>query len=254
MTERVVHQLDIVGTLLRGRGSTSDVRPLAVSGVGKIDRPDGRTTLDNVHLIYEYPDGVIATFEAITTNEYNPFGVECFEMIQGDKATMVVAHLSHYPALLFLEPDTPEAPWMSLAYRTKFPNENVTAKSYREPIILHPTEGRLLQYHWQQLYDWRAAKQVFPSYELELLDFKRSILDRTRPVSNGLVGLAAAVAVHAGLEAMEKRRRVEITEKMYELESIEASGKTAHMSTRAHPPRRNPGEGGEHKEPYNRKV
>jgi len=80
MAELGSHQLDVANWVL-------GARPIKVAGFGGIDYwKDGRETYDNVHLVYEYPDGVRMLYSSIATNAH--FGSS--EQIMGDKGTVVL--------------------------------------------------------------------------------------------------------------------------------------------------------------------
>ncbi|KPK68732.1 MAG: hypothetical protein AMJ84_10710 [Acidithiobacillales bacterium SM23_46] len=218
MTELASHQLDVVNWFL-------DAVPEAVVGVGKIDNKDGRTIFDNVHLIYEYPDEVQVTYESITTNSFNPFGLQAYEMFQGIKGTLVMAHLSNYVGLFFLEPGAAEKDWMPLAHKTKFPNENVPFKQHREAIVLNgtPSPGsrteKVAGIDIVDVVDIKAARmrEGFTTYQIELMEFRTAVLDGNRPTCDGIVGLRSAIPALLGNEAMESEKKVKVTEDMYSL-------------------------------------
>jgi predicted dehydrogenase len=216
MTELASHQLDIMNWFLE------DKLPEAVVGVGKIDNKDGRTILDNVHLIYEYPDGLQMTYESITTNAFSPFG-ETYELIQGEKGTLVMAHLSKFVGLFFLEPGVAEQLWMPAAHREKLESPNITAKEYKSAIVLNgtPSPGTRLEkvagMDMLDLVDTNTATVKKTTYEIELIGFKTCVLDKVNPLCDGMVGLKSAVPALLGLEAMEKNQRIVIDPKIIAL-------------------------------------
>ncbi|HEX9971182.1 MAG TPA: Gfo/Idh/MocA family oxidoreductase [bacterium] len=64
MAELCSHHINVVNWVL-------DAVPLKVTGFGGIDYwKDGRETYDNVNTIFEYPNGIKASFQAITTNAF----------------------------------------------------------------------------------------------------------------------------------------------------------------------------------------
>lgn len=78
VAEQCSHQIDVVNWIL---GAT----PKKVKGSGGIDDwKDGRETYDNIHLLFDYPNDVKASFVARTSNETPLFKIE----IHGDKGTM----------------------------------------------------------------------------------------------------------------------------------------------------------------------
>lgn len=101
MAELGSHQLNMVDNLLRSH-------PLKVVGTGGIDYwKDGRTTFDNVHALFDYPEGVKVGFHSGTTNKYEGFQMKFY----GDKAT-VVSHGMN-TADIFPEGDKIEEEWSS---------------------------------------------------------------------------------------------------------------------------------------------
>ncbi|MCB0284665.1 MAG: Gfo/Idh/MocA family oxidoreductase [Calditrichaeota bacterium] len=80
MAELCSHHINITNWFL-------DSVPEKVIGFGGIDYwKDGRETYDNVNTIFEYPGGVKATFQAITTNAYEDVSV----IIMGTEGTIVL--------------------------------------------------------------------------------------------------------------------------------------------------------------------
>jgi predicted dehydrogenase len=217
MTELASHQLDVVNWFL------GDAPPTRVMGVGKIDYKDGRTIFDNCHLTYEYPNDVQATCECICTNSYSPFSMQPYEMFQGGRATLVMAHLSHYVGLYFLEPGAKEELWMPMATKIDVGFENIVKDNHKRPIVLNgtPSPGSKTEMvgslPLEGLVDVEKAQILRPTYEIELINFKMSCLDNTRPACDGLVGLKSAIPALRGYEAMEKGQPIEISKSDYSL-------------------------------------
>jgi len=225
MTELASHQLDIINWFF------DDKLPEAILGVGRTDNDDSklgpfpkRTIFDNVHLIYEYPDGVQMTYESVTTNSFSPFG-EAYEMIQGEKGTLVMAHLSKFVGLFFLEPGVQEQLWMPAAHRETLASPNVTAKEHKSPIVLNgtPSPGTRLEkvagMDIVDLVDVPSATIKKMTYEIELIGFKTCVLDKLNPLCDGWVGMKSAVPALLGLEAMEKNQRI-LVPKLAELTKL----------------------------------
>lgn len=79
MAELASHELNMIDNLL---GS----HPTKVVGTGGIDYwKDGRETFDNVHAIFDYPNGVKVGFHSGTTNNHEGYQIKFY----GDKATIV---------------------------------------------------------------------------------------------------------------------------------------------------------------------
>lgn len=76
--ELASHQIDFINWV-------TESHPSRISGFGGIDHyKDGRETYDNIHLIYEYPSGMDASFTCTTTNGFGDYGIR----ILGSKATI----------------------------------------------------------------------------------------------------------------------------------------------------------------------
>jgi len=212
MTELASHQLDVMNWYL------GDQPPVAISGVGRIDNKDGRTIFDNVHLIYEYPSDVQMTYESITTNAFNPYGWEAYEMIQGNKGTLILTHLGNplgttsRMGYMFLEPGQSQALWMMTAPKVKFDTGNLR-KEYTQAVVVGKpaAEGQIAGFKLSDLVD-AEGKPTKETYELEFYDFKRAVLDRKEPFCNGEVGLKSAIPALLGYEAMEKQARLVVPE------------------------------------------
>lgn len=79
MAEVGSHQLNLIDTIA---GS----HPAKVVGTGGIDYwKDGREVNDNVHTLFEYPNGLKVSFSATLSNMYEGFTIK----FRGDKATIV---------------------------------------------------------------------------------------------------------------------------------------------------------------------
>jgi predicted dehydrogenase len=209
MTELASHQLDIMNWFME------DKMPEAIVGVGKTDNKDGRTIFDNVHLIYEYPGNIQMTYQSITTNAFSPFG-EAFEVIQGEKGTLIMAHLSKFVGLFLLEPGVDEQLWMPAAHKEDLVSPNTTQPNYKKPIVLNgtPSPGTRLEkvagMDLVDLVDVPTATVKMTTYQIELTGFKQCVLDKVRPFCDGNVGLRSAVPALLGLETMEKKARLEV--------------------------------------------
>lgn len=90
VAELCSHQIDFINRVL-------GEFPKKIAGFGGIDHwKDGRETFDNIHLMFEYPSGVDATFSCTTTNGFDDYQIK----ILGEKATIVMDYVS---AHIFLE-------------------------------------------------------------------------------------------------------------------------------------------------------
>jgi predicted dehydrogenase len=80
IAELMSHQIDFINWV-------TDSHPAKITGFGGIDHfKDGRETFDNVHLLFEYPSGLDASFTCTTTNGYEDYQIK----ILGSKATIIM--------------------------------------------------------------------------------------------------------------------------------------------------------------------
>lgn len=207
MTELASHQTDVMNWLL-------DATPVAITGVGGRDYwqqqghwPAGDDVVyDNVHVIYEYPNGIKFTYEALTNNAHSPYG-EAYEMIQGDKGTFILSNVPASRGLYFLEPQAEKVAWINAAHKEKVgPQEAVTldakaTKGPNKPKI----PGQEVS----------IAETEKSTYQLEMEDFIDCIRTGRTPFCDGEVGLRSAVPALVANEAMEKQTRIEIPEDFY---------------------------------------
>ncbi|MEQ9296956.1 MAG: Gfo/Idh/MocA family oxidoreductase [Cyclobacteriaceae bacterium] len=90
VAELCSHQIDFINRVL-------GELPKKIMGNGGIDHwQDGRETFDNVHLLFEYPNGIDASFTSTTTNAFEGYQIK----ILGSKATVVMGMTS---AKIYLE-------------------------------------------------------------------------------------------------------------------------------------------------------
>lgn len=94
MAELSSHQINIVNWM---RGAS----PHKVTGFGGIDYwKDGRETFDNIHAIFEYPDGLRMNCTCLTTNAQMGFQMKFY----GKNATVQITREAGYEAWLYVEP------------------------------------------------------------------------------------------------------------------------------------------------------
>lgn len=78
--ELMSHQMDFVNWV-------TGMVPEKVMGFGGIDHwKDGRETFDNAHVLFEYPNGMDASFRCTTTNGYADYQIK----VLGKKGTMIL--------------------------------------------------------------------------------------------------------------------------------------------------------------------
>jgi len=140
-------------------------------GTGGIDYyKDGRETFDNIHLIYNYPSGVKAKFTCLTSNAKDGYQIK----VIGDKGTII---LSYNDAHFFPEGDNKKELGIvdGVSGATTKWNKNAGI-----PIHVDHKEASLQA----------------------LIDFKNSIINQTKPVSDIKTGANTAICVQMGLDAM----------------------------------------------------
>jgi len=166
------HQIDIVNWMTK-------THPKSVIGTGGIDYwKDGRETYDNVHAIFDYPDGVKASFTCLTSNAYEGYQIK----VLGDKATVVIKPTS---ALIYPEMKTMKELGMV---------DGVSGAT----IPTMTKEGAIPVY----------GDNDDPTGQA-LIDFAESIKNNTEPISNVTTGAKAAISVRMALESVVTGRRVD---------------------------------------------
>ena len=129
MAELSSHQLNIVNWMM---GTT----PLKVMGTGGIDYwKDGRETFDNIHALFEYPDGLKVSCTSLTTNADRGFRMNFY----GKNATIQLVRGQGYQAHLLVEPTY----YQSLLKGSDEVDgaSGATAQLVKgEPMLIHQTE------------------------------------------------------------------------------------------------------------------
>tara|TARA_B100000809_G_scaffold141837_2_gene139413 strand:- start:114 stop:1301 length:1188 start_codon:yes stop_codon:yes gene_type:complete len=158
------HQIDFIHWVL-------GENPIKIMGAGGVDYwKDGRETFDNIHLIYEYPNGVKANLRSLTSNAFENYQIK----VHGDKGTIL---LGYHDAWIYYEAGFEKVignvDGVSGATMNNYNNKGVSIDVNQKP----PT------------------KQAF-------IDFKTSITDNTLPISNVHTGADTARTVQLSLDAM----------------------------------------------------
>ena len=163
------HQIDFVNWVL-------GENPKKIMGTGGVDFwKDGRETYDNTHLLFEYPSGVKAKFNCLTSNIPGGYQIK----VIGTKGTITMsatkAWIHHYkkPEMKALT----EVDGVSGATKTSEYN---------------PEKGMSIN-----IEHLEPTKQA-------LIDFRDSILENKQPISNVFTGANTAKAVQMSLDAMYK--------------------------------------------------
>jgi predicted dehydrogenase len=164
------HQIDFANWILKAT-------PEKVVGMGGIDYwKDGRETYDNTKLIYEYPEGVKATYTCLTSNAKDDYKI----MVMGDKGTLTISY---------------DTAWF-------FP-EGEYKPEYGE---VDGVSGATT--NWSQgkgtLID---IKHIDPTKQA-LTDFRDSIINNQTPLSGVITGAKAAYAVEMGIQAMDSEKTI----------------------------------------------
>ncbi len=173
LAELSAHQIDFVNWATKSH-------PKSVIGTGGIDYwRDGRETFDNVHVVFDYPEGVKASFTCTTANAYEGYQIK----VMGDKATIVVKpeHATIYPESVLYE---------------------------RETEVVDGVSGATAD--WGEDTDGGIPiniEHLDPSKQA-LLDFADSIQNNREPISNVRTGAETSFSVHMALEAMMEMKMV----------------------------------------------
>lgn len=170
VAELCSHQLDFTNWVL---GAT----PNKVTGFGGVDYwKDGRETYDNIHLIYDYPEGVKAKFTCLTANAKDDYQIK----VMGDKGTLI---LSYAKAWFYPEGQL---------------NKKLGDVDGVSGATVSWDEGKGFPIH---------VDHIEPSTQA-LIDFKDNITNNTTPESNVVSGAKAAICVQMGLDAMYDQKIV----------------------------------------------
>jgi predicted dehydrogenase len=192
MTELGSHQLDVVNWFL-------GTLPIAVTGFGGIDYwKDGREVFDNVHVIFEYPDGVKVHYSSITTNAYDGYG----EWFFGDKGTLVLT--DENKGVLFREPQAEKLDWQDEAKTEKIGGREAVVLDGAATKKRGPDTGEQLQYGGNR-----------NAYYLELDQFCQCVRTGEKPRCTVETALPALSTVLLANEAMIRKTRLEYTKEMF---------------------------------------
>jgi len=165
LSELCAHQIDAVNFFL-------DSHPLKVTGMGGINYwKDGRDTYDNIRTIYEYPDGVKASFTSVLSNAYNGYTVR----ILGDKATL---EIQRDKAFLYAE---------------TFSNATGIVDGVTGATITNATQGKQAEVAYRK----KGEDEIEPTVGA-LLDFVDCINKKKKPASNVETASDSSIAVHMG--------------------------------------------------------
>ena len=159
------HQIDFINWVL-------GENPKKIMGVGGIDYwKDGRETYDNIHLLYEYPSGVKAKFTCLTTNSLGDYQIK----VNGQKGTI---QLDYAKAWIYYEK----------GHEKKMGEVDGVSGATANP----QTQGRAYPIE---------VNHMDPSKQA-IVDFRDSIINNSKPLSNVDTGGNTAMAVQMSLDAM----------------------------------------------------
>lgn len=170
LSELCAHQIDMVNYL-------SDAHPLKVTGMGGINYwKDGRDTFDNVRTIYEYPEGIRASFTSVLSNAYNGYGIR----ILGDKATLEIQRDK-----LFV-------------YAESTNNKTGIVDGVTGATIGATTQGKPVEIPFKKPGEEDTEPTTFA-----LQDFFECIRHNKKPVSNVMNAGVTSISIHMGNTAMD---------------------------------------------------
>ncbi|MDO5970725.1 Gfo/Idh/MocA family oxidoreductase [Flavivirga aquimarina] len=170
LAELCSHQIDFANWVL---GET----PYQAMGTGGVDYwKDGRETYDNIHLIYNYPSGVKATFTCLTSNAKDDYKIK----VMGDKGTIL---LDYAKAWFFPE-----------------------GKGKKELGIVDGVSGATTK--WDKNSGIPIEFEHKEPSKQALIDFKDNIIYNKKPISDVTTGANAAICIQMGLDAMYNNKVV----------------------------------------------
>jgi predicted dehydrogenase len=170
LAELSSHQIDFANWILKAV-------PEKAIGMGGINYwNDGRETFDNTKVVFQYPEGVKATYTCLTSNAKDDYKI----MVMGDKGTLTISYASawFYPEGEY-KPEYGEVDGVSGA------TTNWT-QSKGTPIEISHID---------------PTKQA-------LIDFRDSIVNNSPPLSGVITGAKAAYAVEMGIQAMDTEKTI----------------------------------------------
>lgn len=183
MAELCSHHINIVNWLL-------GELPVKITGMGGTDYyKDGRETYDNVNTIFEYPGGVKATFQAITTNAFESTTI----VIMGTEGTIVIEKEEGQVAHYYSEPSIVKE------YVSDDELQNVDA-------ITSATRKAWMRSEPIPITVENNTKDDFETTRAMFLDFVDCVKNNKKPKSNIDNGRNVAIAVDLAIKAMDNNR------------------------------------------------
>jgi predicted dehydrogenase len=165
LSELCAHQIDAVQFFL-------GQHPLKVTGIGGIDYwKDGRETYDNIHTIYEYPDGIKNKVSCVLSNAFNGYRI----MIFGDKGSLEIQRDKAY------------------VYAETSNHEKGIVDGVSGATIAAITQGKPVEVVYAD-----EGKEIPEPTVNALSEFLECIRTGRKPVSNVETGKDSSIAVHLG--------------------------------------------------------
>jgi predicted dehydrogenase len=168
LAELSSHQIDFANWILQAT-------PKKAMGMGGINYwNDGRETYDNTKVVYQYPQGVKATYTCLTSNAKDNYKI----MVMGDKGTLTI----FYDTAWFY----PEG-----EYKPEYGEVDGVSGA-----TTNWTQGKGTPLDIKHLDPTKQA----------LMDFRDSIINNIAPQSGVTTGAKAAYAVDMGIKAMDTEK------------------------------------------------
>ena len=168
LAELSSHQIDFANWILQAT-------PKKAMGMGGINYwNDGRETYDNTKVVYQYPQGVKATYTCLTSNAKDGYKI----MVMGDKGTLTI----FYDTAWFY----PEG-----EYKPEYGEVDGVSGA-----TTNWTQGKGTPLDIKHLDPTKQA----------LMDFRDSIINNIAPQSGVTTGAKAAYAVDMGIKAMDTEK------------------------------------------------
>lgn len=174
------HQMDIIQWLM---GSP----PRQIMGTGGIDHwKDGRTTRDNIHLIVNHENGVVVSYECMTTNAYEGSRMTFL----GTEGTIVTSLDEAWISSDTWESEGPGDESGKRPWGTGIPDDvdAVTGAT----MALTGFKGKRIK-----LADFNPTRNAMAA-------FRKAVISNSKPAASVENGLATARTVQLSLDAMDK--------------------------------------------------
>jgi predicted dehydrogenase len=192
MAELGSHQVDVANWVLQAL-------PTAVAAMGTRGYwNDGRDILDDVEVLYEYPDGVKMVYSSITQNAHEDY----YEQILGDQGTLVLTHENQ--GLLFREPRAEKLDWEEFAHKDDKGGVVLDSQATKGKAKGEKTGSETLE-----------GAEANPYY-LEMSDWVRCIRENDTPRCNALVAFESDVACLMANASIAQRRLINLPPEIYQ--------------------------------------